>query len=56
MKVNRFTLDAAPPPGHRPPPARREPDPQALRASPESGEENQRQEETLEEPGYGHGV
>ena len=57
MKVSPFPFDAGPPSGARPvqAPAVAE-TPPVMRASPEREPDDPRQDEALEEPGYGHGV
>lgn len=57
MPASRFERDANPPPGDRRPDQRSDAAARLeMRASPSGERPEQRPEETIEEPGYGHGV
>jgi hypothetical protein len=55
MEVSRFELDAKPAADQRQEP-RRDEARTTMRAASETDEGDQRRDEPLEEPGYGHGV
>ena len=56
MNAGRFGFETTPPPDPAPE-QRREAEPHAaVRAAPDTGEDDQRGAEPDDEPGYGHGV
>ena len=57
MKTSRSEFEGTPAPPNAPTPQEAEPAGQAkMRAAPKGEDEDQRDEEPAEEPGYGHGV